>query len=203
MPRSRANARDRPHFRRVERLAGHPAHRRLDRDRADRHRDPHLRRARRRLLDFGQGNRRAPRRQRHQRQPAEMLGAVAFVIPQMAFLLHQHPPPAPLASACAPRDGWPSVPVGRNTAALLAEQRRHPLFEFGDDPAARIIIDLDAAPSRRSPPAAAHIPPATGRARPSGTARPHRVLLPCCTLAPEFPDLEARWHSTRFPMHDG
>ena len=171
MPRSRAKARDRPQFGRIEGLAGDAAHRRLDRDRADRHRDPHLRRACDRLLDFGQRDRRAPRRQRHQRQPAEMRCAVAFVVPQMAFLLHQHPPPAPLRPEAAPRDGWPGCrsagkppPPCRAAPPSVLRVRRRPRRASNRRHRCRA--------ARRSPPAVGHIPPATGRARRSGTARP-------------------------------
>ena len=78
----------------------------------------------------------AARRQRHQRQAAQLLGAIALVVVEVAFVLHQHP-------AAASREQAERKVVGQGAGRhehrrLLAEQRRHPRFEFADDAVARI-----------------------------------------------------------------
>src|SRR5437868_12365522 len=86
---------DADHLAEIERLAGHAAHRRLDRDHADRHRDASLRRAhdlRHRLLER-KGC--AAGRERHQVEAAQLLRAVALIVEEMAFALYHHAPAIP------------------------------------------------------------------------------------------------------------
>jgi hypothetical protein len=124
---------DPAHLGKLEGLARHPAHRRLDRDRADR--DPHagLGGAGDFGCRLGQGEARPAGAERHQRDPAQLLRAVALVVVEMALALDQHT--APIA-----REEPQGEVVGERAARhehgrLFAEERGHPLLEFGDDAA--------------------------------------------------------------------
>ena len=79
------------HLGEVEHLAGDPAHRRFDRDRPDRRRDATLLGACHLGRHLGQAEGRALGRERDQGQPAELRHAIARVVVDMAFPLHQHP----------------------------------------------------------------------------------------------------------------
>ena len=134
---------DPTHLGKVERLAGHAAHRRLDRDRADRDRDPRLGGPGDlggRLVEREAG---ATRRERHEVEPAQLLCAVALVVVEVALVLHQHAP----AGACQKPQGQM---IGECAARhehrrLFAEKCRDAALQFGDDPFARVIVLGDAA----------------------------------------------------------
>ena len=135
--------RDPLHLGEVEDLALEPSHRGFYRDRTDRGRDAGFRKAGDLGLDLGEGKGRALRSERDQGQTAQLLRAVTGIVVDMAFALHEH-------AAAARREKTQRQMVGERSARqkqrhLLAEQRRHPLLELGDDPLPREFVGGDAA----------------------------------------------------------
>ena len=125
-------------LRRVEMLALLPAHRRLDRDHRHARDDARALRLIEHVLDLVGGEGGAARRQRHERQVAERLRAVAFVLVEVALLLDD--------DAARPAGQRAHRHVVRERAgrhedrALLAEQARALRFQFLDDAAERVGV---------------------------------------------------------------
>ena len=125
----------------IEALALLPAHRRLDRDHRHARDDARAFGLIEHVLDVVGGERRAARRQRHQRQVAQRLRAVAFVLIEVALLLHDH---AARPAGQRPHRHVVGERAGRHEdRPLLAEHARALRFQLLDDAAERVGVGDD------------------------------------------------------------
>ena len=126
----------------IEPLALLAPDRRLDRDRRDARDDASALGLIQHALQVVGRERGASRRQRHQRQVAQRLRAVAFILIEMAFFLDDHAARSPPASARTAM-WFASVPVGMKIARSLPSTRAHSLLELFDDAAERVRVGHD------------------------------------------------------------
>jgi hypothetical protein len=123
-------------------------------------------------LHVGQGERRPTRCERNQREAAELLGAVALVVVDMAFLLHQDA--ASVAGETPERQVVGERPGRQIDRHVLAEQRRKARLEACDHAVARIFVGLYSGVVRKPAQQAGVI---GGRQREAIGAQLHGAIL--------------------------